>query len=112
MMIDAILWLKSHGMRIELGDADGRTDGRTDGRMDRRTDTPACRDARTHLNEAVCTPLHGYISCVRLGRGINKSLQASKQQNRQSKIDNTIGRTDGRPDIASYRVAFTRLKIT
>ena len=45
MMIDAILWLKSHGMmRIELGDADQQAD--------RRTDTPAYRDARTHLKRS------------------------------------------------------------
>ena len=46
MMIDAILWLKSHGMmKIELGVADGLMDRRTD----RRTDKPAYRDARTYL---------------------------------------------------------------
>ena len=38
--------------------------------------------------------IHGYLSRVRLGRGSNKSLQASKQQNPQSKIDVTNGLTD------------------
>ena len=54
-----------------------------------------------------------HLSRVRLGRGRNDSLQASKQQNTRSKIDVTAGRTDrrtdGLTDIASYRVACTRL---
>ena len=33
--------------------------------------------------------IHGYLSRVRLGRGSNKSLQASKQLNPRSKIDVT-----------------------
>ena len=55
--------------------------------------------------------IHGYLSRVRLGRGSNKSLQALKQRNPRSKIDVTDRRTDGRTDIASYKVASTRLKI-
>ena len=51
--------------------------------------------------------IHGYLSRVRLGRGSNKSLQASKQRNPRSKIDVT----DGPTDIASYRVACARLKM-
>ena len=31
-------------------------------------------------------PIHGYMSRVQLGKGSNKSLQASKQQNTRSKI--------------------------
>ena len=54
--------------------------------------------------------IHGYLSRVRLGRGSNESLQASKQQKPRSKIDVTDGPTDRRTDIASYRVACTRLK--
>ena len=42
--------------------------------------------------------IHGYISRVRLGRGSNKSLQASKQQNLQSNIDVTDRRTNGPTD--------------
>ena len=44
---------------------------------------------------------------MRLGRGSNEFLQASKQQNPRSKIDVT----DGPTDIASYRVACARLKM-
>ena len=54
--------------------------------------------------------IHGCISCVRLGRGSKKSLLASKQQNTRLKID--VNRPTDRPtDIASYRVAGTRLKM-
>ena len=47
--------------------------------------------------------IHGNLSSVRLGRGSNEFLQASKQQNPQSKIDVM----DGPTDIASYKVACT-----
>ena len=58
-------------------------------------------------------PIHGYISRVRLGRGSNKSLQASKQRNTRSKFRcnrPTNRPTDQPTDMASYRVACTRLK--
>ena len=42
--------------------------------------------------------IHGYLSRVRLGRGSNKSLQASKQQNPRLKIDVTDQRTNGPTD--------------
>ena len=35
--------------------------------------------------------MHGYLSCVRLGRGSNESLQALKQQNTELKVDVTDG---------------------
>ena len=38
--------------------------------------------------------IHGYLSRVRLGRGSDESLQASKQQNTQSKLDVTDRPTD------------------
>ena len=42
--------------------------------------------------------IHGYLSRVRLGRGSNKSLQASKQQNPRSKIDVMDQQTNGPMD--------------
>ena len=42
--------------------------------------------------------VHGYLSRVRLGRGSNKSLQASKQQNPRSKMDVTDQWTNGPTD--------------
>ena len=42
--------------------------------------------------------IHGYLSRVRLGRGSNKSLQASKQQNPGSRIDVMDRQTDGQTD--------------
>ena len=44
---------------------------------------------------------HGYLSRVRLGRGSNEFLQASKQQNPRSKIDVMDGPTDRWTNIVS-----------
>ena len=61
-----------------------------------------------HLNKAVYTAIS--VACGWAG-AVMSLCKPQNSEIRNQKLDDTDGPTDGPTDIASYRVACTRLKI-